>query len=398
VRVTRALPAVLGLLCAQAAADEPPKSWFQLITVNAFASTSYEWNFNDPLSRTNQYRAFDFDHNSMRIDAAEVVLQKAVANPGELGFRLDLALGAAATIAAARGLFRDIKSGAALDFDLQQAFASYIFKLGHGLRLDIGKFVTPVGYELIDGYDGYNDNFSRSWLFTYGPYTHTGFKLTYPFSDKISAMVMLIDGWDVVVDNNAAKSFGITVTLTPVAPLAIYLNYIGGPERDNDNSSWRSLADVVVTYKPIARLSLALNADYGREQNGIPQPVAPTLPTGTTGMTGMTGMADPAAVVPPRTPDAQWAMIDLYLRVQATRRFACTVRGEIFWDVDGNRTGTAQRLMSATITPELRVSDALLLRAELRLDGSDHRVFEGASGNLTNKLQPTLALNAAYVF
>src|SRR5260370_5944447 len=103
VMVTRMMSGLLGLLCAHAAADEPPKSWFQLITVNAFASTSYTWNFNDPLSKTNQLRVFDFDHNSIRIDAAEVVLQKAVANPGDFGFRLDVAFGAAARIAAARG-------------------------------------------------------------------------------------------------------------------------------------------------------------------------------------------------------------------------------------------------------------------------------------------------------
>src|SRR5436305_6504007 len=86
----RLMSALLGLLCAQAVADEPPKSWFQLITINAFASTSYTWNFNDPLSQTNQLRAFDFDLNSLRIDVAELVLQKAVTNPGDFGFRLDV--------------------------------------------------------------------------------------------------------------------------------------------------------------------------------------------------------------------------------------------------------------------------------------------------------------------
>ncbi len=385
-----ALALLLGVvpLSRQAHADEAPKGWFQQIAINAFASISYTWNFNDPLSKTNQLRAFDYDHNSIRVDAAELVVQKAVANRNDFGFRIDVAFGAAARTAAARGLFRDVKTGSALDIDLQQVYASYIIPLGKGLRFDLGKFVTPVGYELIDGYDGYNDNFSRSFLFAYGPYTHTGFKLTYPFSDKFSAMVMLINGWDTVVDNNAAKSFGVNLSITPVAPLAIYLNYIGGPERDNDNTSWRSLGDIVVTYKPISKLALALNVDYGREQNGQPQPVAPA-----------TTMVTPTAVAAlARTPDAQWAMIVLYLRVQATRRFALIARGEIFWDVDGNRTGTAQRLLAGTLTSELRLTDALLMRAEFRLDGSDHRVFEDSSGNLTNKLQPTLAINGVYAF
>src|SRR5207249_12047271 len=68
------------------------------------------------------------------------------------------------------------------------------------LRIDAGKFVTPVGAEFIEGYDGYNDNHSRSLLFTWAiPFTHTGFKLSYPFNDKFTAMVMLVNGWDNVV-------------------------------------------------------------------------------------------------------------------------------------------------------------------------------------------------------
>jgi len=106
----------------------------------------------------------------------------------------------------------------------------------------------------------------------------------------------------------------------------------------------------------------------------------------------------PAAAAIVQTPDAQWAMIDLYLRLQLTRRFALSARGEIFWDVDGNRTGTAQRLISGTITPELRLTDAFLMRAEFRIDGSDQRVFEDNGGNKTNHYQPTLAINGLYVF
>ena len=137
--------------------------------------------------------------------------------------------------------------------------------------------MTPVGAEYIDGYDGYNDNFSRSLLFTWAiPFTHTGFKLTYAFNDKIAATVMLVNGWDNVLDNNAAKSFGVSLALTPVAPLTIYLNYIGGPERDNNNTDFRHLADVGVVYKPTPRWSFTLNADYGMDMNAIlPAPMVP---------------------------------------------------------------------------------------------------------------------------
>jgi len=61
-----------------------------------------------------------------------------------------------------------------------------------------------MGYELIEGYDGYNDNYSRSILFGYAiPFTHTGVKASYAFSSKVAGMVEVVNGWDLLRDNIA---------------------------------------------------------------------------------------------------------------------------------------------------------------------------------------------------
>jgi hypothetical protein len=367
-------------------ADEAPKPWYQQIAVNAFASIGYTWNFNNPSTNLNQLRAFDYDHNSIGIDATEVVVHKDAANPGDFGFRIDVAYGNVARIAAARGLFRDPLTGNSHDIDLQQAFASYIFPLGHGLRLDVGKFVTPAGAELIQGYDGYNDNFSRGLLFTWAiPFTHTGFKLTYPFSDKLAVTVMLVNGWDNVVDNNSAKSFGVTFAITPSPKWSIFVNYIGGPERDNNSTDFRHLVDAVIVFKPSPRWTLTLNGDWGLDTNAIgpPPPAMPIDPT----------------VPAPTGPiySAQWAGFAAYARFQAVSRFAVVLRGEAFWDIDGYRTGTAQTVLEATLTPEIKLTDAFLLRGDLRVDYSDQHVFQQSAG-LFRRYQPTLGLNAIYIF
>jgi hypothetical protein len=378
---------------AEDAPPPAPKPWYQQITINAFTSASYTWNFNDPLSRTNTYRVFDYDHNSFRIDAAELVVQKAVANKGDFGFRIDVAMGAVAKVASSAGLLKG------MDIDLQQAFASYIIPVGHGLRLDFGKFVTPVGYELIDGYDGYNDNFSRSFAFGYAiPFTHTGLKLTYPFSDKFAASVALVNGWDNVVDNNAAKSFFVNFAITPIAPIGIYLTYVGGPERSDSNSDFRNLVDLVVTAQVHPKLKLAFNADYGYEVGGHLGP-DPSIPLG--------AAADPNALVP--IGDAQWLALALYVRAQIVNRFALIARGEIFFDFNTARFGvpaglapgtefTSQRLLELTVTGEVRLTDSIILRPEFRIDGSNRKVFEDKSGAPTKNYQPTLAVNALYVF
>jgi hypothetical protein len=285
------------------------------------------------------------------------------------------------------------------DLDLQQVFVSYIVPLGKGLRVDVGKFVTPVGTEFIDGYDGYNDNFSRSLLFTWAiPFTHTGFKLSYAFNDKFATTLMLVNGWDNVLDNNAAKSFGVSFALTPVAPLAIYVNYIGGPERDHDDSDFRHLVDLGIVWKATPRFTFTINADYGFDANAIPPPMAAAAMSIPMPMAAPapadTGIAGAATA---QGSNAQWAGVAAYARIQATKRFAVTLRGELFWDLDGFRTGVAQRLMEGTITPELRITDALLFRGEFRIDQSDQSVFTRNDG-LTRHYQPSLGLNALYVF
>ncbi len=150
---------------ARAAPPPAAKPWYEEIAVNGFVSASYSYNTNRPASGTNQFRVFDFDDNTFKVDVAELVLQKAVSKPGEAGFRVDaVAGGSIPRVSAAAGLFRDA-SGKAQDFDLQQAFVSWIAPVGSGLRLDAGSSSRTSAYEVIEGYDGYNDNATRSFLF-----------------------------------------------------------------------------------------------------------------------------------------------------------------------------------------------------------------------------------------
>src|SRR6185436_13237563 len=189
-------------------------------------------NFNRPASRTNQFRVFDQRDNTFTFDQFELVAQKAAAERGEAGFRADLSFGSSVPhVTASSGLFRD-EDGSADDVDLQQAFGTWVAPLGQGLRLDLGKFITPHGYEVIDGYDGWNDNATRSFLFGYAiPFTHTGARASYAFSPQLSGMVMVVNGWDNAVDENRSKSVGAQVAVTPAPSFSIYLNGMYGPER-----------------------------------------------------------------------------------------------------------------------------------------------------------------------
>jgi len=370
--------AVLGVaLCltapasAQTAAPAPEPKWYEAVTVNGFLAASYSYNTNRPLSGTNQLRVFDFDDQTFKVDVAELVVQKAIAKPGEVGFRVDAVAGSSIPrVSAASGLFRDPATGKAQDFDLQQAFVSWIVPVGSGLRLDFGKFVTSMGYEVIEGYDGYNDNASRSILFGYAEAaTHTGLKATYAFSDKVSAMFHVVNGWDNARDNNTAKTLGMALTVTPSSAFSLTANYMIGPEQTGNNSNNRSLLDLIATVKPSDTVTLGANVDLGSEE----------------GLTTTGGTA-------------RWWGAAGYLRLGLSSSFALCLRGEYFDDRDGTRTGVAQKLKEVTLTPEYKVSPHLVLRGDLRVDVSDQAVYEDASGALTKKRQPTVSLNVLYLF
>lgn len=365
-QVARAMPAETTSKTVAAPPTAPAvPAFFTDIQVNAFASFGYAYNTNTPSTRLNSYRVFDSDDNTFNIDVAELVLQKSVAKAGETGFRLDLEVG---------GAIPEKEQSYGLSIgrsaDLQQAFLSYIAPLGSGLRLDFGKFVTHMGTEVIEGYDGYNDNYTRSFLFNYAiPLTHTGVKASYALSSTVSAMVMVVNGWDNAKDNNTSKSVGGQIALVPVAPLAIYLNYLGGPEKTDTNSHVRNTYDVIANWKVLKALTLGVNGDYGVE--------------------GGASLVDPGK-------DAVWKGVAGYARVDASSRFSLALRGESFHDEGGTRLGAAATVGEFTVTPSYKLGDRVVVRSDLRFDHSNTPLFVKNSG-LSDK-QMTISTNIIFVY
>ena len=129
----------------------------------------------------------------------------------------------------------------------KKRIGSYLAPVGKGLQIDVGKFVTNAGAEVIEAKDDFN--YSRSLLFQLAiPLYHSGVRLTYSPNDKVTLMGGVINGWNDVNDNNTGKSVMASVTFKPTGSVSIIENYIGGPEQPNDNSNWRTLSDTVLSY------------------------------------------------------------------------------------------------------------------------------------------------------
>jgi Putative beta-barrel porin-2, OmpL-like. bbp2 len=347
-----------------APAENPTLKFFAGTELSGFVDTYYSYNFNKPavgapfgtsgVTVFNQLHNFDVAHNAFSLSLAEVALEKKPTAESRGGFRVDLDYGSAAAMVAG---FEP--GGTTLYQNIQQAYVSYLAPAGKGsVQLDIGKFVTPAGFEVIEAKD--NWNYSRGLLFALAiPYYHMGMRAAYSPNDKFSVTGFLFNGWNNVVDNNTGKSVGVSLTAKPTGAFTIIENYIGGPETTGDNTPWRHLSDTVLTYTVSKAASVAFNYDWAKDG------------------------------------DAQWQGAALYLKYQANDWFAVTPRYELFKDRDGFATGAAQNVQDFTLTTEFKHKDGVIMRIEYRGDFSNTPYFLKETSELKKNQQ---ALTIAWIY
>jgi len=150
----------------------------------------------------------------------------------------------------------------------------------------------------------------------------------------------------------------------------VYLNYVGGAEKTDTSGNFRSVYDVVATWKALPRLTLAVNGDYGVERGAS---------------------LDAAGA------DAVWKGVAGYAKVDATDRLALALRAEQMQDEGGTRLGVPTTVRELTLTPALRLGDRLVLRGDLRLDRADAPIFPRRDAEPRTR-QTTVAGNLVWVY
>jgi hypothetical protein len=306
-----------------------------------------------------QYRNFDTKHNQFALSMAEVWLAKGPTADSRAGFKARLNFGPAAS-----NFINAFEPGGSPYQNIEEVYASYLAPVGKGLQFDVGKFVTPLGAEVIEAKDNYN--YSRSLLFTLAiPIYHAGVKATYSPSDKVTVMGGVVNGWNNVVENNTGKTLMGAITLKPTGALSVIENYMAGPEQTGNNDNWRNVSDTIVSYTATPMVTLLANYDYGHESYG--------------------------------STSAHWQGIAGYAKVQASKSVVFSPRFEYYDDASGWSTGAVQKLKEFTATIELKGSDNLLWRIEYRGDFSDQAVFKNDDGSL-KKNQQSIGFGLLYSF
>jgi hypothetical protein len=333
-------------------------------TISGFVDTYYGYNSNQPASRTTAYRNFDINSDQFSLNMIELVADKSP-DPAasHVGFHVALGFGQA----------ENTVNAGELGFDqyLKEGYLEYL--VGKKLQINVGKFVTPAGAEVIESKD--NWNYSRGLLFSWAiPYFHFGASAKYSFNSKFSLTGYLVNGWNNSVDDNSGKTGGFSAAWTPNAKWSLTENYLTGPEHPNDNSNFRNLSDTVIAYTPTAKLSFLANYDYGSD----------SFVTGTT----------PPFVVGPK---AHWDGIAGYIKYAPNANWYFATRGEYFQDAGGFETGVSQNMGEFTLTLQRMLAGKIMSRLEYRYDASNENVFPDNNGAPKSD-QSTLTLGLIYAF
>tara|TARA_B100001093_G_scaffold291578_1_gene278343 strand:+ start:380 stop:1402 length:1023 start_codon:yes stop_codon:yes gene_type:complete len=209
---------------------------------------------------------------------------------------------------------------------VNQLYAYY--NIAEGVTVTLGNFNTFLGYEVIS--PAANFNYSTSYMFSYGPFSHTGAKLDFSISEDVSLMVGVFNQTDQTEANyDRYTAFGAQLGL-----YGQYINLLAGDEYFQlDYTGGFDLSD---------SFFLGINATTA------------TL----AGDTGFAGVA-------------------LYPQLTTSDSFAIGLRGEFFSETDGFGAlvsdGDADNF-SLTLTGSF-TSGNFMFKPELRLDSASSEIF-----------------------
>jgi len=260
----------------------------------------------------------------------------------ETGFALGMANLIASYEGTKTGVVADVTFGprgesATGGFNINQLYAYW--NVSEGTTLTAGRFNTYLGYEVISPVG--NFNYSTSYLFSNGPFSHVGLKADFALSEDFSLMLAVMNVTDVNSNITGEYSLGAQLGYSGqflnfyydnTALLGFEVDYTGGFDLTED-------------------LFLGINAAYA-DNDGA----------------GFSGAA-------------------LYPQLATSDSFTLGLRGEYFTTFDGVDGTDDPSVFAATLTGSYTVEN-LTIKPELRLDnGSEEFYFD-------NDLEATKSLSS----
>jgi Putative beta-barrel porin-2, OmpL-like. bbp2 len=326
-----------------------------------------------PAGKTNNYTSFTNSQNSFELGMASI---RGDHSFGKVGATVDLGFGRRAeefsyndgahpTLFAVKQLYLTLQATSAIKFTM-------------------GKWGTHIGYEVLDAFA--NRNYSMDYMFSFGPFFHTGLKADVTLSPTTAFMVGIANPTDFSTTSSGTKvAIAQFSTGTKDGKFKAFLNYQGYAGVGQDTA----IAYGYTLYKSLNQFDLVINgtisSKFGIGLNGTVQTVKSSVLDKT----------------------ASWWGTAVYLNFDPSAKFGLTLRGEYFSDKDGVKINPADLSSNIDQTPGLNVFDVTLsgiwkignlsVIPEIRLDNGSKNFFQKGDGTYTQSTFSAL-LAAVYKF
>ena len=321
------------------------------LKISGSADIYYRYNFNNPKSSPyNSPTSFTHSQNSFEIGMASL---KAEYTKGKVGMVADLGFGTRAEEFA----YNDANTR----FAIKQVYVTYA--PSDVIKFTFGSWATHIGYEVLDAY--LNRNYSMSYMFSFGPFSHTGIKADISLGGKNAVMIGLANPTDFKSGSAMPKTvIAQYSTGSNDDKLKAYFNFQGGKQTDEKKLMQ---GDVVLTYAVTDKFSLGYNGTY--QSLNLKNAEA-------------------------KWQSSKWWGSALYLNADPVNWFGLTLRGEYLSDKD--EVFGLKNVFEGTLSANFRI-DGLTIIPELRLDNAKNQVFYKSATGFTRSTG-TFLLAATYHF
>ena len=263
---------------------------------------------------------------------------------GKSGVVADLAFGP-------RGNAANMYTGA-----INQLYAYY--NISDKLTATLGQFNTFYGYEVISPVA--NFNYSVSYLFNAGPFSHTGVKVDYAASEDLSFMLAITNPHGFNAGSNSGENDSYQLGFQ-AGFKGQYLNFAYGADgfarkTDGNLATDALYIDYTGGFNASESLYIGINAAYSNSAEA----------------------------------DSGYAGAALYLENSFSDMFALGLRPE-FYQTTG--AGNETDVLALTLTGSTSLTEALKVITEIRYDSSDNIGLVGGEDNVT-----ALTIAAVYSF
>lgn len=245
----------LGQVVNTTAMDTLASTVIGHVAIGGYVDSYYGYNFNKPADGSNPYFVSSARHNELTINLAYVDVRysskymRARFVPG-FGTYMDT----------------NYKNEPGSLKNMVEANVGVLVSEKHRIWLDVGVLGSPYTNE--SAISKNHLMYTRSFAPENVPYFVTGAKLSVPLNKKLNAYFYVMNGWQVIQDNNAGKSVGTQLEFRPNKKMLFNWNTYTGDERSSQNPDFRlrHFNDFYWIYNPDGKFSATSCFYFGYQQ------------------------------------------------------------------------------------------------------------------------------------